>query len=906
MADEIIVGDELKKILPFVQKHKSRLVYLAVFVFLIIGFFLKVQVAHHLIDTTTGNYFFVDPDSFVIYRYVQYVIDNGSLMVNDALRYFPLGYDPRAEFGFLAFFLAYTYKIFGFAFSNLPEFLVYYPVIAFIIVGLLRFSLLRKLFDTQLALLSVLIFAFDIMTNSRFEFGFTDKEPLAMIFFYVSTILFLLVLMDEKTKSWKKYLLSSLSGLAVFATGMLWGGVQFLFIFYALLMILKIIFNKLDKDHYICSLILFLSYAIPLMIFRADRFPYNYYYGSPVGMVVSFSLLLGAFHIFLVKEEKVKFFKPYIEKLSPPIFTILFTSLIVLFIVLVLFGFNYLKERLLEFYIELIDPLYGTGRWSRTVEEAGLIKLSEFPRATGTLPFLFTLFGLIWWLYDLLKNITKEYKQSILVFLVFIFIFYGSVWGSIPVLKDNPRFYLTFSLIFLFAFILYSSYRAFIKKGETYEKFTSIDLKSLFFISMFIMFSLGFTSVNRLVFFFSMIFSTFLAYFLIKFVLVLRKLKNLNFRYAGYIFIVFLFLFPTAVYFRSFEGVPILQEGGYLISSVEKYYYLDRIYRPEFSEEFQRAMKWIRESTPKDAVFASWWDYGYWIQTLGERATIADGGNSRGAINHFIARYFITAKNESEVMELMYANNVSHVMISSTDVGKYLAISGIGSNANYDRYSWIGSFFLTQKTPVDARNFYYTFSGYHPFDEDTELNGVIFPRKYSYIYAVELPMRFNETGVFEGINQPTVRIKKSGSQIREKALVKCVFMDRLRIDFTKYDIDGCLYIVPHFEMINGQLQPRNTLMGAFYVPEKILNSFLGRYYFFDEKPEHFEKVYDSTDNMKEFYIVGDRIKGPLVIWKINYPKNMKDNPVFRGTELPDESVNVYNKNIEIDLNNLPL
>jgi len=36
------------------------------------------------------------------------------------------------------------------------------------------------------------------------------------------------------------------------------------------------------------------------------------------------------------------------------------------------------------------------------------------------------------------------------------------------------------------------------------------------------------------------------------------------------------------------------------------------------------AMAWLKENTPKDAVVASWWDYGYWITTLGERRSIAD------------------------------------------------------------------------------------------------------------------------------------------------------------------------------------------------------------------------------------------------------------------------------------------
>jgi len=42
------------------------------------------------------------------------------------------------------------------------------------------------------------------------------------------------------------------------------------------------------------------------------------------------------------------------------------------------------------------------------------------------------------------------------------------------------------------------------------------------------------------------------------------------------------------------------------------------------TNDWADAMQWLRENTPEDAVIASWWDYGYWISTLGERKTLAD------------------------------------------------------------------------------------------------------------------------------------------------------------------------------------------------------------------------------------------------------------------------------------------
>ena len=42
------------------------------------------------------------------------------------------------------------------------------------------------------------------------------------------------------------------------------------------------------------------------------------------------------------------------------------------------------------------------------------------------------------------------------------------------------------------------------------------------------------------------------------------------------------------------------------------------------SNDWPDAMQWVKKNTPKDAVIAAWWDYGYWISTLGERKTLSD------------------------------------------------------------------------------------------------------------------------------------------------------------------------------------------------------------------------------------------------------------------------------------------
>jgi len=42
------------------------------------------------------------------------------------------------------------------------------------------------------------------------------------------------------------------------------------------------------------------------------------------------------------------------------------------------------------------------------------------------------------------------------------------------------------------------------------------------------------------------------------------------------------------------------------------------------TNDWSDAMHWLNVKTPEDSVVVAWWDYGYWISTLGERKTLSD------------------------------------------------------------------------------------------------------------------------------------------------------------------------------------------------------------------------------------------------------------------------------------------
>jgi dolichyl-diphosphooligosaccharide--protein glycosyltransferase len=67
---------------------------------------------------------------------------------------------------------------------------------------------------------------------------------------------------------------------------------------------------------------------------------------------------------------------------------------------------------------------------------------------------------------------------------------------------------------------------------------------------------------------------------------------------------------------------------------------------PISTNDWKESMEWIKNNTPKDAVVVSWWDYGYWISTLSERATINDNSTCCTNIIENVAKMFLNSPEE--------------------------------------------------------------------------------------------------------------------------------------------------------------------------------------------------------------------------------------------------------------------
>ncbi|HDJ04554.1 MAG TPA: hypothetical protein ENF85_01005 [Candidatus Bathyarchaeota archaeon] len=78
------------------------------------------------------------------------------------------------------------------------------------------------------------------------------------------------------------------------------------------------------------------------------------------------------------------------------------------------------------------------------------------------------------------------------------------------------------------------------------------------------------------------------------------------------------------------------------------------------------ALAWMREELPPSppygpTVVASWWDYGYWITTIGNKTSLADNQTFNWTQIEQIAKMFMSPVNES--IKILKRYNVTHVLV---------------------------------------------------------------------------------------------------------------------------------------------------------------------------------------------------------------------------------------------------
>jgi dolichyl-diphosphooligosaccharide--protein glycosyltransferase len=146
---------------------------------------------------------------------------------------------------------------------------------------------------------------------------------------------------------------------------------------------------------------------------------------------------------------------------------------------------------------------------------------------------------------------------------------------------------------------------------------------------------------------------------------------------------------------------------------------------PIATSDWLDALDWMKENTPKDAVIASWWDYGYWISTMGERASLADNSTVHTHIIENIAKMLLgnpdTSWNTLNEMQADYVLIfVAGEKLNVDTAESYYTLSGGGDESKKQWFMKIAGYDHSKYLELDG------ISGTEYFWNETLL-GKMFP-----------------------------------------------------------------------------------------------------------------------------------------------------------------------------------
>ncbi|HZS73330.1 MAG TPA: peptidylprolyl isomerase [Candidatus Nitrosotalea sp.] len=706
-----------------VRKFDFHLRHLLVIGILIISFSISA-----LVRSQAADYGFQlnEFDPFFNYRATQYLVDNGLnayVHWHDDMSWYPTGRDVFATAQVpLHLTDAALYKIFGGGMS-LYDFTIIFPVVFGSMTAIVIFALVRVLGGTSAGLFASLFFALSPPIIVRGTIGWFKSEPLGLFYGLLGVYLFLSGLKSEN----KKIAISKLVGGGFFlAVGFAsWGGIEF---FLLPLGLFFIALPFIRKDHK------FLLWAVPLfvavtMVIAGGLFARpgpTFVFGMRGFAMIGPAILL----VIIILVQKYSKEQHRIRNSLLALAALIIIGLVVLSV-----G----SSHSVSFrYLNAMNPFL-------TSEDPLVDSVAE--HATPTLAQNFSYFsvlmlfaGLGIWLVFRKRNGDPNasrfsIKNEMIVFALIIGIvgaYSGSTFSRLELLTAT-------SVIVLSSIGLAILIKDILKRQNTPVKFVEPSKK-------------GTGSKKEIP---------------------TKKTNELLGRIPKIAFvavIVALLLVPTlypvnANWISITKSPPTILNGGsnFAIST----------------SDWPDALNWIKNNTPKDSVVASWWDYGYWVQTLGERKTLADNSTVDTNTIANIARMLLDSPDEAwKALKNMGANYVLVYVVGQKFVSNGQDLYILGGGGDESKKQWfmkIGGLDSTKFlqddsfTPTDyfwsntllGKMFPFTPLTY--YDPNTHNESPTYTTGYTAIYSKTIKYDANSNGPLRLVySSPSLDRKDSG------------------------------------------------------------------------------------------------------------------------------------------------
>ncbi len=732
-----------------------------------------------------------DIDTYFIYRLSNYILENNfQLPERDMLRNYPYGddffdrrgalYTPAIIYVLLNPFLNISFFQFAFIFPSLMGALSV----------LVMFFVCKELFNSKKAGLFGAFFLGTVVAYfTRTSTGEIEKEAISAPFLFLT---FLFFIKSFKESNWKRGLVYGiLSGLFLGVTGSIWGGVQIVLLLYGIFAFVLLLLNQNTKN-------LFVSYIPTIFIGIGIIWATP----SAVGTLVAYFIPLGIAAILLLRVAAERF-----RLVNEKQLRFLPLGITIIALVAILIG---------SIFIDTLNTLIDQAIDKITLKSAQLTTVAE--SIPGDWNIILGSTGIT---YTSLPNLAGFNPIFSLWFLYFL--------GSIVLLY---RLYKTRDLLILFPliFLVASIQSVFFGIRFTYMLGIPAALIGGFFTSWIIDKSFSIKTIGKAK-------ATWILYFIFGLIMLFGAYTSLGNQvvFAGFLVPALLLLFLGFLLMRSEGQDSIFKRIYNTISNKLPSGRIDLILipiiifisitvalnfenakahasslGPSINQPILEAMDFLRTQTPEGSSVFSWWDFGYWFQTVGQRPTILDGGGA-GAISRYDAALFFTDRPENwDNWKPTLISNLSYILMDYTLPGKYGAITKIASNGE----QVVG------------------FVQFNPKPNIFQNNGNLI---YEYVappYSIWLPVRGNTSDTLALAGPPVFLVSQNGQYIQRSYINDiCTVNGIIRAGNRTDSIGGCVSI---------------SNLGIFYIPEVAEHTMFSRLMFMEGADLPIEKVFDNV------------------------------------------------------------
>ncbi|MBI3623783.1 hypothetical protein HY212_06930 [Candidatus Pacearchaeota archaeon] len=868
--------------------NKYKLMFIPIILWiLVVACAVRTTNIPQLKDISTGDWTLgPDLDPFLYLRIAQ-EINHGELRNPDIMRYVPLGTENYALEDLMPWAILLIFKIIN-LFNNIS--LTYAAIITpviFFLISTIGFLLFTKTafsfkFSNKKAWLGAIIASLFYISSPamlhRTTAGIPEIESLGLLWFW---FMFLFLCLAWKSDSSRRTTIYSvLAGIFTGLMSLTWGGYRYIYMIICLTALIIFLFQKDEKK----NLQIFISWIIPALIMEFYRV------GDIIGVLTSITTTGFAFFTMFILFVNLIISKPGVERkikidkinMPKPIKSLLL-GIILLIVLFTIMKSGFILNAFKEISERFLYP-FGRGRVGLTVAENKVPFLQEILQNFDYLFWTFV-FGTIAVFYATTKNFNT--KNKIWLNFAFLFMLAGFVFNkySPTSLLNGENFiskaFYVGSFIMFAVSIIYILIKAYLRKDDkTLNDFKEVDFSYILLLVFAFWAIASMRGAIRLLVIIAPILPILSAFLFIK--LLDSKTKSKDMRKTA---IIIMLIVVTGLFFVTFVHYYEITNSS-TKSTIPGAY----------EQQWQKAMAWVRGNTPEGSVFVHWWDYGYWVQTIGERPTVTDGGHPISYWDHLIGRYVLTTPYPETALSFMKAHKVSYLLIDSSDIGKYSAYSSIGSDTTgQDRFSWIPVMISDPKQVQETSNgTLKVYGGGFGLDKDIiyDMEGkkIFLPSGSAGIGAVIVQTKNKNDSI--SFAQPEGIFVYNGNQIRIP--IRYLYYNERMLDF-KSGLNITIDIIPSISSTGGGYQIDKT-GSIIYLSEKTMNSLVSQLYLLNDPFKRYPTVtlaHSEDDSFVSFvngqganvkdFVYFNGLRGPIKMWKVDYPENIATKDEFLRT-----------------------